>query len=160
MIICFYSWFTGHFQRRIVFETVKQCPNIMELLGSMWVKIVGGKDKPNFRHIEDARIQLQQKIDSMETQPILVVLDDVWTKNDLDKLMFEGKRYKTLITTRNNDILTSDQRYEKQLLEMSDAVRLFCHWAFGPRQESIPETALNDKLVKEVVVPSILNQNI
>ena len=71
----------------------------MELLGSMWVKIVGGKDKPNFRHIEDARIQLQQKIDSMETQPILVVLDDVWTKNDLDKLMFEGKRYKTLITT-------------------------------------------------------------
>lgn len=136
-----------HFKKRIVFETVSRSPNIIEILGSMWLQLVG-KNKPNFRDIEDARRQLQSKLCEKEPQPTLVVLDDVWEKCDLDKLKFVGAGYKTLITTRNNQILRSDQKYEKQLLEESDAVFLFCQFAFG--EASIPETADND-LVKQVI---------
>lgn len=135
-----------HFKKRIVFETVSRSPNIIEILGSMWRQLTGDI-KHNFRDIQDARRQLQNKLCLKESGPTLVVLDDVWEKWDLDKLMFEGAGYKTLITTRNNRILKSDQQYEKQLLEASDAVSLFCHFAFG--QPSIPETADGD-LVKEV----------
>jgi len=108
----------------------------MELLGRMWDKIAGGR-KPNFCNIEDARIQLQEKLYQLHPQPTLVVLDDIWKMDDLDKLLFKGEGYTTLITTRNNDIIISDdERYEKQLLEMSHAVPLFCYWAFGKKTHS------------------------
>lgn len=136
-----------HFKKRIVFETVSRSPNIIEILGSMWRQLAG-KNETKFRDIENARRQLQNELCLKESRPTLVVLDDVWEKCDLDKLMFEGAGYKTLITTRNNQILISDQQYENQLLKPSDAVSLFCHFAF--RQPSIPETADGD-LVKEVI---------
>lgn len=135
------------FKKKIVYETISRSPNIIEVLGSMWLQLVG-ENKPNFRDIEDARRQLQNKLCVKEPQTTLVVLDDVWEKGDLDKLMFEVTGYKTLITTRNSQILRPEQRYEKPLLEASDAVSLFCHFAFG--QPSIPETADND-LVKKVI---------
>jgi len=136
-----------HFRDRIFFETVSQCPNIEKLLDRMWDKVVGGR-RPDFYNIQDARIQLQQRLRQMEPRPTLVVLDDVWEIDHLEKLLFEGKGYKTLITTRNNIVVKSDYRYDLPCLREPDAVSLFCYSAFD--QNSIPETA-DDNLVKEII---------
>lgn len=136
-----------HFRGRIFFETVSQCPNIEKLLDRMWDKVVGGQ-KPDFNNIQDARIQLQQRLRQTEPQPTFVVLDDVWEIEHLDKLLFEGKGFKTLVTTRNNVVVKSDYRYDLPCLREPDAVSLFCHSAFD--QPYIPETA-DDNLVKEII---------
>jgi len=145
--ICHDPEVQGRFKKRIVFGTVSKSPNILELLGRMWVNIVGG-GKPNFLSIDDARIQLQGKLCEMEPQPTLVVLDDVWSKSDLEKLTFKREGYTFLITTRYNRIVNHEWLYEKQLLEVSHAVPLFCVSAFG--QESIPEKE-DANLVMEVI---------
>lgn len=137
----------GHFKERIVFERVSQSPNLKGLLERMWEKIVGGKT-PDFHDIEDAHLQLQQRLRQMEPQPTLVVLDDVWEIDHFEKLLFDGKGYKTLVTTRNNNVVKSDYRYDLPCLRQQDAVSLFCFSAFD--RKSIPETA-DHNLVKEVI---------
>lgn len=137
----------GHFKERIVFERVSQSPNLKGLLERMWDKIVREK-RPEFHDVEDAHQQLQQRLRQMEPQPTLVVLDDVWEIDHLEKLLFEGKGYKTLVTTRNNNVVKSDYRYDLPCLREQDAVSLFCFSAFD--RKSIPDTA-DGNLVKEVI---------
>ena len=84
----------------------------------------------------------------MEPQPTLVVLDDVWEIGHLEKLFFEGKGFKTLVTTRNNNVVKSDYQYDFPYLREQDAVSLFFFSAFD--RNSIPETT-DYNLVKEVI---------
>jgi len=142
------SWSTAHFKERIVFVRVSQSPNLKGLLDRMWNMIVGGQ-RPDFQDEEEAHTELQRRLHQMEPQPTLVVLDDVWSKSDLEKLTFKREGYTFLITTRYNRIVNHEWLYEKQLLEVSHAVPLFCVSAFG--QESIPEKE-DANLVMEVLV--------
>eukprot|EP01018_Ginkgo_biloba_P002523 Gb_38650 [translate_table: standard] len=135
------------FKGKIIFETVSQSPNLKGLLERMWDKIVR-EPRPDFHNVEDARIQLQRRLRQMEPQPILVVLDDVWSKKDLEKLLFKAEGCKTLITTRFNSLVRSTYQYDLQLLREADALSLFCFWTFG--QSFIPETA-DVNLVKQVL---------
>ncbi|XP_059064366.1 probable disease resistance protein At4g33300 [Cryptomeria japonica] len=114
----------------------------------MWVKILK-RNKVKFQNIEDGHMQLQQQL-LMQSEPTLIILDDVWSKEDLDKLLFEGTRYKTLITSRDSSIIPktfSTEVYQLPLLDEQDALSLLCFWAFG--QTSIPST-IDANLVKEV----------
>ncbi|GLJ19985.1 hypothetical protein SUGI_0362450 [Cryptomeria japonica] len=114
----------------------------------MWEKLFE-KKKPEFQNVEDGQRQLQQQLLKQE-KPILVILDDVWSRSNLDKLLFEGRGYKTLITTRDISIIpknTCTKLYQLPLLSQGDALSLFCFWAFG--QTTIPGTA-DANLVKEV----------
>ena len=90
----------------------------------MWDKIVRQK-RPEFHDVEDAHQQLRQRLHQMKPQPTLVVLDDVWEIDHLEKLLFEGKGFKTLVTTRNNNVVKSDYRYDLSCLREQDAVSLF-----------------------------------
>jgi len=105
--------------------------------------------KPEFQNVEDAHRQLQQQL-QRQAKPTLVVLDDVWSRANLEKLLFEGEGYKTLVTTRDRSTIprtTFTRIYELPLLDDADALPLFCFWAFG--QRSIPSTA-DEHLVKQV----------
>jgi hypothetical protein len=77
-------------------------------------------------------------------------LDDVWSRSNLENLLFTAEGYKTVVTTRENFTILkgSDARlYNMPMLEVNDALSLFCFWAFG--QPSIPTTEEED-LVKQV----------
>ena len=87
----------GVFQNNIIFITVSQSPNLKGILETMWKKIVR-KKKPEFQNVEDAHRQLQQQL-LRQGKPTLVVLDDVWSRTDLEKVLIEGEGYKTLVTT-------------------------------------------------------------
>eukprot|EP00253_Pinus_taeda_P026416 PITA_26416 len=138
----------GAFQNNIVFITVSNSPNLKGILETMWEKIVGRKN-PEFQNVDDARRHMQQQL-LRQTKPTLVVLDDVWSKENLERLLFEGEGYKTLVTTRDRSIIrstTSTRLYELPLLDDTDALPLFCFWAFG--QKSIPSNA-DEQLVNQV----------
>lgn len=121
----------------IHFVTVSQSPNMLELFKELWEKLIGGS-RPWFQNEEDALRQLQRAIRRMES-PVLLVLDDVWSRAHLEKLAFEGDQCRILFTTRQASTLPvrNASLYELGLLSEEHALRLFCFWAFG--QESIPE---------------------
>ncbi|XP_057873854.1 probable disease resistance protein At4g33300 [Cryptomeria japonica] len=138
----------GHFCDNVFFITVSQSPNLKEILETMWEKIAGRKS-PEFQNIKDAQMKLQQLISS-QSKPTLVILDDVWSRTNLENLLFEAPGYKTLVTTRDNSTIPTTpttQLYLLPLLCPEDALSLFCFWAFG--QTSIPST-VNANIVKEV----------
>jgi hypothetical protein len=138
----------GAFRNNIIFITVSQSPNLKGILETMWEKIFPRK-KLEFQSVEDAHRQLQEQL-LRQAKPTLVVLDDVWSRANLENLLFEGQGYKTLVTTRDRSTIptaTSTQLYELPLLDDSDALSLFCFWAFG--QRSIPNNA-DEHLVKQV----------
>jgi hypothetical protein len=93
----------------VLFETisfssqVSQSPNLKVILETMWEKIVRRK-KSEFQNVEDAHRQLQQHM-LRQAKPTLVVLDDVWSRANLEKLLFEGEGYKTLVTTRDRSTI-------------------------------------------------------
>ena len=138
----------GVFGNNIIFITVTQSPNLLGILETMWEKIIYKKHS-EFQNVEDAYRQLQQQL-QRQIKPTLVVLDDIWSKADLEKILFEGEGYKTIVTTYDCSTIlrtTSTKIYELPLLDDVDAFSLFCFWAFG--QRSIPSTT-NEQLVKQV----------
>ncbi|KAH9288788.1 hypothetical protein KI387_032905 [Taxus chinensis] len=130
----------------IIFETVSQNPSIKEILESMWKKISKSKEPKEFRNIDDARIQIEELL-LERTQPTLMILDNVWSQNDLNQLLFEAPEYKTVVTTRCK-LDSFDFCYDLPLLEEEDALSLFCLWAFGV--DHIPETGCDKTLVQQV----------
>ncbi|GLJ58977.1 hypothetical protein SUGI_1487160 [Cryptomeria japonica] len=134
--------------RNIVFITVSQSPNLKGILETIWEKLFR-RNVPEFQNVEDAHIQLQQRL-LKQSKPTPVVLDDVWSRANLDKLLFEAPGCKTLVTTRNGSIVPRNpytRLYQLPLLNKEDALSLFCLSAFG--QTSIPITA-DANLVIEV----------
>jgi len=139
---------SGFFQNNIIFLTVSQSPNLKGILETMWEKITYRKN-PKFQNVEEAYRQVQQLLQRQDKQT-LVVLDDVLSRSNLEKLLFEGEGHKTLVTTRDRYTIpreTFTQLYELPLLDDVDALSLFCFWAFG--QRSIPSIA-DEHLVKQV----------
>ncbi|KAH9291997.1 hypothetical protein KI387_042811 [Taxus chinensis] len=139
----------GYFGNNVHFITVSESPNLKGILEMMWEKIDGRKS-PEFQNVEDAHIQLQQLLILRQSNPTLVILDDVWSRENLDKLLFERPGYKTLITTRDSSTVPktpSTRLYQLPLLGREDALSLFCFWAFG--HISIPSN-VDANLVMEV----------
>ncbi|XP_059074888.1 probable disease resistance protein At4g33300 [Cryptomeria japonica] len=137
----------GYFQN-VVFLTVSQSPNVKGLIETLWDKIIGMKS-PEFQNEEDARMHLQKQL-QWQSKPTLLVLDDVWSRVNLEKLLFQDARFKTLVTTRDSSTIPRNQStrlYQLPLLGHEDALSLFCYWSFG--QTSIPTNALAS-LVNEV----------
>ncbi|XP_059065410.1 putative disease resistance protein At5g47280 [Cryptomeria japonica] len=122
----------------------------MDMLENIWEDIVGGS-KPSFGNLDQAHNQLQVKINGI-SQPILVVLDDVCSRSNLQRLLFQGEHYKTLVTTRDENIIRKQNNvrlFPLQSLQEDHAMSLFCYHAFG--EPTIPATATHyEELVKQV----------
>ncbi|XP_057866628.2 putative disease resistance protein At5g47280 isoform X1 [Cryptomeria japonica] len=145
--ICNDPHIKGYFGN-VHFITVTQFPNLQGIIETMWEKIVGRK-KPEFQNVEDARIQLKQQLFT-QSKRTLMILDDVWSRAHLEKLLFEAPGYKTVVTTRDSSTIpqnTCTRLYQLSLLGHEDALSLFCFSAFG--QTSI-SSAADANLVMEV----------
>ncbi|GLJ35581.1 hypothetical protein SUGI_0715270 [Cryptomeria japonica] len=147
--LCHHNQIKEHFKKRVIYFTVSKSPKILDIIENM-CEIIVGCPKPGFKNIEEARNQLQYQISSRRSQPTLVVLDDVCSRSNLQKLLFEGEYYKTLVTTRDVNVICKQHNarvYQLPCLQEDHALSLFCHYSFG--QLTIP--ASHDKeLVKQV----------
>ncbi|KAF3504712.1 hypothetical protein F2Q69_00045620 [Brassica cretica] len=126
----------GHFGRRVLFLTVSQSPNIEELKAIIWGFLTGNED--GFGATLPEPVGQTQR---------LVILDDVWTREALDKLMFKIPGTTTLVVSRSK-LADPRTNYEVELLNENEATSLFCLSAFN--EKSVP-FGYSKELVKQVV---------
>ncbi|EOA19982.1 hypothetical protein CARUB_v10000246mg [Capsella rubella] len=123
----------GHFGDRVLFLIVSQSPNLEELRSRIWGFLTG------------------YDVDVGDTLPEstrkLVILDDVWTRESLDQLMFTIPGYSTLVVSRSK-LADTRTTYDVELLNEDEATSLFCLSAFN--QKSVP-LGFSKSLVKQVV---------
>ncbi|XP_057849394.1 probable disease resistance protein At4g33300 [Cryptomeria japonica] len=134
--VCNDNEIRGCFKDRIIYIVVSKSALLLNILKTLWRNIVG-EEAPEFTGVEHAYDQLQLQI--KENEPILVVLDDIWSNFEVGKLLFEGKQYKTLVTTRAKSVIPKGPRthnYKLPSLQPQYALSLFCHYAFD--KPSIP----------------------
>ncbi|XVF61879.1 hypothetical protein PTKIN_Ptkin08bG0169800 [Pterospermum kingtungense] len=129
----------GKFKDNIFYVTVSKAPN----MGVILRKLLGLKDHgmPEFQNEEDALNQLEQTLRRKATNPILLILDDVWSGSEylVDKLNFTLPDYKILVTSRF-DFPRFESRYCLKPLNDDDAMTLFRHSAFLQNgNDDIPE---------------------
>ena len=79
----------------------------------------------------------------------LVILDDVWTRESLDQLMFENIPGTTTLVVSRSKLTEPKFTYDVEVLSEDEAISLFCLCAFG--QKSIPLGFCKD-LVKQVIL--------
>ncbi|XP_057865159.2 probable disease resistance protein At4g33300 [Cryptomeria japonica] len=136
------------FGDKIIYRKVSDFSERKDILESIWVGITNSRSTPNFQSIQVARKRVEEWLSSRPTQNILVVLDDVWLDDShLKDLIFEADGYKTIVMSRHI-VEWLDDIYELPLLEESDALALFCYYAF--EQTSIPERGYDKILVQQV----------
>lgn len=109
-----------------------------------------GYGRPEFQSEEDALNQLEQTLRrKATTNPILLILDDVWSESEylVDKLNFTLPDYKILITSRFV-FQRFDSTYCLKPLNDDDAMTLFRHSAFLQNgNTNIPEDVVNKVLL-------------
>ncbi|MCD7459154.1 hypothetical protein HAX54_040223 [Datura stramonium] len=130
--------------RDIFFVTVTKTPNIKRIVGEIFEK----KDYkvPEFASEHDAMCQLNNLLRRSTSQPVLLVLDDVWSESDfvIENLILLIPGLKILVTSRF--VFPKYDTYKLKLLSEKDAKALFCSSAF---KDSIPNVRLD--LVHKVV---------
>ncbi|KAI7727931.1 hypothetical protein M8C21_026222 [Ambrosia artemisiifolia] len=135
----------SYFSNRILFLTVSQSPNVEQLRR----RIRGFLADCEMNGCSDIAPKGTEYGNWKTDMPVLVVLDDVWSLQVLQQLIFKVPGCKTLVVSRvkfPSSILNAS--YEMDLLAEEDAVSLFCHTAFG--RSSIPP-GWDEDLIKQIV---------
>ncbi|EOA39703.1 hypothetical protein CARUB_v10008348mg [Capsella rubella] len=114
----------GLFKNKVLFLTVSRSPNI-----------------------ENLESRIREFVNDGVQQRKLVILDDVWTRESLDKLLSRIRGSTTLVVSQSK---LADPRitYNVEMLKEDEAMTLLCLCAF--EQES-PPSPFNKDLVKKVV---------
>ena len=129
--------FPGHFKEKILVLTVSQSPDVEQMRRTIWGYVMGSDSVYSYDRIVHGR----------PANSALLVLDDVWSISVLEKLIPNISGCKALVVSRFKFTEVLRATYEVELLRESEAIALFCHYAFG--QQSIP-LAANHNLVKQV----------
>ncbi|KAK4712246.1 hypothetical protein R3W88_006759 [Solanum pinnatisectum] len=128
----------------IFFVTVTKKQKIKCIVGEIFEK--KGYRVPEFDTEDDAICQLNNFLRGI-TQPILLVLDDVWSESELiiDHLKLQIPDFKILVTSRF--VFPKFDTYKLKGLSEKDAKHLFCTSAF---KDGIPDVRLDlvDKVVR------------
>ncbi|KAM6544142.1 hypothetical protein CsatB_008589 [Cannabis sativa] len=133
-----------YFNDKILFLTVSQSPNVDNLLRSIWGYLSGNENLgPNYV-VPQWNLQCSWRA-SVRT---LVVLDDVWSLPELQRLVSKIPGCTWLVVSRFKFQTIINHTYEVELLRENNAISLFCHSAFG--QKTIPPGA-NVNLIKQIV---------
>ncbi|KAI3737064.1 hypothetical protein L2E82_27059 [Cichorium intybus] len=135
----------SYFNKRILFLTVSQSPNVEQLRQ----EIRGFLSRSKLNGSSDITPLWPLRYNNNTATPSLVVLDDVWSPAVLQQLIFKVPDCKTLVVSRMKFQPTViDSTYELELLREEDAISLFCHAAFGTT--SIPPGS-DENLIKHIV---------
>ncbi|XP_042493342.1 putative disease resistance protein At5g47280 [Macadamia integrifolia] len=143
--ICGDNQVRSYFKDRVFFETVSQSPNVEQLKVKLWKQITGNQIYGSNVTIPQLELQFNWRFSGKA----LVVLDDVWSLDVLQQLIFKIPGCKTIVVSRfkyPNTVI--DSTYELELLREDEAMSLFCYSAF--RQKTIPHTA-DKKMVDQIV---------
>ncbi|KFK29941.1 nbs-lrr resistance protein [Arabis alpina] len=128
-----------YFENRILFLTVSQSPILDELRARVWSFLSGCEGVnpvPSWNLKYEGGVKMQK----------LVILDDVWTREALDRLTYNIPGCTTLVVSRSK--LTEPKfTYDVEVLKDDEALALFCLCAFG--QKSVPP-GFSHNLVKQV----------
>ena len=140
------------FKSNILFVRVSKKPNMNLIVQQLYQH--KGYFVPSFRDNEDALIKLEQLLKEIGKEPILLVLDDVWSGSEslIDKFNFKipELEYKILVTSRSS--FRGFDTFELKLLCDENAIDIFQHYAsLEDGRSDIP----ND-LVKEVLYESAI----
>ncbi|XP_009617577.1 probable disease resistance protein At5g66900 [Nicotiana tomentosiformis] len=130
--------------RDIFFVTVSKTANIKRIVGEIFE--MKGYKGPNFASEHAAICQLNNLLRRSTSQPVLLVLDDVWSESDfvIESFIFQIPGFKILVTSRS--VFPKFDTYKLNLLSEKDAKALFYSSAF---KDSIPNVRLD--LVHKVV---------
>ncbi|KAG2724560.1 hypothetical protein I3760_01G023600 [Carya illinoinensis] len=133
----------------ILFVMVTKSPNLKDIIRRIFRH--KGDRVPEFQSDEDAINHLKQLLNRIKQQnPILLILDDVWSGSEslLEKFKFHMTGYKILVTSRTAFPRFSC-KYKLEPLRDEDATKLFRHSAILQDGNSyIPDDDTVKKIVK------------
>jgi hypothetical protein len=132
------------FQDGIFWVTIGLNPDLVASMSIIGTKL--GDDPKNYSSKEEAKASLSNKLPD---KICLIILDDVWQVAHAEPFVNAlGSRCKLLITTRNNDIVTSlgAQEHKIDVLSKPEALKLLASW-YEQGVNSLPSEAL--KVAKE-----------
>ncbi|CAN1325434.1 Probable disease resistance protein At5g66900 [Linum perenne] len=137
------------FKENIIFITVSKAASILTIGQNIFQRL--GRRVPSFQSEEDAVNQLECLLKDMNDEPTLLVLDDVWSGDDVwpesvslvENFQFQIPSYKILVTSRSV-FPQYGSMYKLTPLNYNDSRTLFCNWAFFPGQAwDIPSELVN-----------------
>ncbi|XP_030975082.1 probable disease resistance protein At5g66900 isoform X4 [Quercus lobata] len=138
----------GIFKENILFVNVSKTPNV-KVIVQILLSRKGLQPKFEIQSDEDAIEQLQQLLEDIGSDPILLILDDVWPGSESlpEKFGFKIPNYKIMVTSRTA-FPRFKFRYNLNPLNNNDAMTLFRHSAsLQDGCSNIPEEDIK-KIVK------------
>ena len=132
------EFWIGKFKNNIFFVTVSKAPNLDSIVRELYQR--RGSSVPAFQDEETAVKWLQRFLKDEGQNPLLLVLDDVWSGSDslLDKFELTMPNYKILVTSRS-EFPRFGSSYHLQSLDFDNAMKLFHHSAsLGDKSSHIP----------------------
>ncbi|KAL6227301.1 hypothetical protein ACLB2K_001260 [Fragaria x ananassa] len=140
------------FKNNIFFVTVSNTPNLGLIVQELHNR--KGSQVPTFQDEVTAVKWLQTFLKEQGRNPLLLVLDDVWSGSEslLDKFQFEMQDYKMpdykILVTSRSEFPRFGSSYHLQSLDYDNAMKLFCHSAsLGDKSAHIP-ASLSRQIVK------------
>uniref|UniRef100_A0A5B7C9B9 RPW8 domain-containing protein n=1 Tax=Davidia involucrata TaxID=16924 RepID=A0A5B7C9B9_DAVIN len=145
-LLCHDNEIKGIFGENIFFLTVSKKPNLKVIVQKVFQH--KGYTVHEFQNDDDAITQLGNLLEQIKPDPVLLVLDDVWSGSEslVQNFMFKMPGYKILVTSRS-EFPRFGSTYKLKLLNDEDAMTLFCNSAF-PQDGS---SSVPDHLVNEIV---------
>ncbi|PRQ47858.1 putative powdery mildew resistance protein, RPW8 [Rosa chinensis] len=125
------------FKNNIFFITVSETPDFYLIVQRLYRS--KGNPAPTFKDDENALKLLRKFLKEEGQNPLLLVLDDVWSGSDslLEKFEFKMQDYKVLVTSRSE--FRRFDSYALQSLDFDNAMKLFHHAAsLGEKSLDIP----------------------
>ncbi|KAJ4714947.1 Disease resistance protein [Melia azedarach] len=138
----------GKFNDNMFFVTFSKTPNVKVIVEKIFQH--NHSRVPDFQSDEDAIHNLERLLKEIGPDPILLVLDDVWSGSEslLHKFKFQLPNYKIVVTSRSKFPLYG-AGYELKPLNDEAALTLFRHSAIPPDGNTyIPDENLVKKILK------------
>ena len=110
--------------------------------------------EPEFQSEEDAINQLRELLTQIGPDPILLILDDVWSGSEfcLDKFKFDMPNYNIMVTSRTTTFPGFSFTYNLKPLNDDDATKLLLHSAsLQDGSSHIPVEVIKEVLCQSVI---------
>jgi hypothetical protein len=148
--------FLGKFKENIIFVTFSKTPMLKTIVEKIFEHC--RYTVPEFQSDEEAVHRLNVLLKKVEGNPLLLVLDDVWSNSEtlVEKLQFQISDFKILVTSRVAFPRFSTTCILKPLVH-EDAVLLFHHYA---QMEKNSSDIIDKDLVEKVLILTFLHMNV
>ncbi len=136
----------NHFDGGILWATLGPSPEPLAELASMYAALTG--ERPHFQNADEAARELAERL---RTQNCLMVVDDVWDRNDLRPLARACEFSRLLITTRDRGLVEGAAEVV-QVGEMTTAegVEFICSQLRVPPEVLLEDSEMRHQLTRLV----------